>query len=190
LDCEESSDDDAAKTQLHVNEGWHRDAHYVPPQAGARIISIKAQPSALQAVIKAAIREVTGDALFETAYPSAVTVMDYYCDLLKRSAGSLNHLKLRVRFEKDRKFAEVISRVVRFSLVILSRHLILVQLAVRLSNIRCTLKKTAASEVKGFYHLIPGDACKERVKHLISTTEYIYVRSDVSRSDSREVSRR
>jgi hypothetical protein len=188
LDCEELSDDDVADTLPDVNRGWHLDAHHVPPQAGTRVISIKAQPSSLQAVIKAAIREVTGDALFVTAYPSAVTVTDYYCDILKKCAENLNNPNLRDRFEKDRKFAEIISRVVGFSLSIMSQHLICLQLAVRLSNLRCTLKKAAASEVKGFYQLIPGDDCKERVKHLIETTEYIYLRNSISHSGSHEVS--
>jgi hypothetical protein len=105
-----------------VNKGWHVEAHYVPPQGGARIISIKAQPSLLQAVIKASIREVTGDALFVTAYPSAVTTTDYFCDLLKKAAGNLDLNVLCERFRKDRRFAEVISRVVSFSLIILSNN--------------------------------------------------------------------
>jgi hypothetical protein len=105
------SDDDMA--DLHnINKGWHADAHYVPPQAGARIISIKAQPSMLQAVIKAAIREVTGDVMFITAYPSTVTIAEYYGNILKKSAENLNFNALRDRFVKDPKFAEVISRVV------------------------------------------------------------------------------
>lgn len=58
--------------------------------------------------------------------------------------------------------------------------LIYLQLAVRLSHVRCTLKRTAALEVKGFYNLIPGDACKDHVRKLITTTEYIYRRSEVS----------
>jgi hypothetical protein len=110
------SDDDNPHSHYHdVNNSWNLDAHYVPPQAGARIISIKAQPPSLQAIIKAAIREITGDALFITAYPSAVTITDYYCDVLKCCAENLHLDALCDRFEKDRKFAEVVSRVVRFS---------------------------------------------------------------------------
>lgn len=107
------SNDDVANPS-RVNNGWHVNSHYIPPQAGARIISIKVQPSPLQSVIKAAIREVTGDALFVTAYPSAVTISDHYIDILKRSAGNLNLGALQERFEQDRKFGDVISRVVRF----------------------------------------------------------------------------
>ena len=126
MEGEESSSDDAADPSLDphyhiVNKGWHVDAHYVPPQAGARIISIKAQPSTLQTVIKASIREVTSDALFVTAFPSAVSTVDYYRDILKEAAGNLDLDALSDRFKKDRKFAEVISRVVRFPLIILSQ---------------------------------------------------------------------
>ena len=106
------SDDDDAVNLHNINKGWHADAHYIPPQGGARIISIKAQPLMLQAIIKAAIREVTGDAMFITAYPSAVTIADYYSDILKRSAENLNFNALCDRFAEDNKFAEVISRVV------------------------------------------------------------------------------
>jgi hypothetical protein len=59
-------------------------------------------------------------------------------------------------------------------------YFICLQLGVRLSHLRCILKRTAAFEVKGFYNLIPGDACKDRVRKLITTTEYIYRRSEVS----------
>ena len=58
----------------------------------------------------------------------------------------------------------------------------------RLSTLRGSVKKIAASEVKGFYHLIPGDACKDRVKDLITKTEYIYSRC-TSVSPSRATSR-
>jgi hypothetical protein len=98
-----------------INKGWKLDAHYVPPQVGARIISIKAQPPLLQTVIRAAIREVTGDALFVTSYPSAATVVDYYHGILKKSAENPNLSLLHDRFQRDPKFAAVVSRVVRFS---------------------------------------------------------------------------
>lgn len=53
------------------------------------------------------------------------------------------------------------------------------QLAVRLSNLRCGFKKVAAAEVKGFYLLIGGDACRERIKSLTTSMEYIYPKSQV-----------
>lgn len=122
MDHEELSSDDAAITSP-VNKGWHLEAQYNPPKGGARIISIKAQPTSLQAVIKAAIREVVGDALFVTAYPNAVTATNYYCDVLKKRAEKLHNVKLHDRFEKDHQFAVVISRLVIFFRVIMSQRL-------------------------------------------------------------------
>jgi len=76
------------------------------------MISIKAQSPALQAVLKAAIREITGNALFITAYPSVVTIADYLCNTLKTAATNLNFSTIRDCFEDDHKFAETMSRVV------------------------------------------------------------------------------
>ncbi|KAH9992946.1 hypothetical protein BJV77DRAFT_962129 [Russula vinacea] len=85
LEGEELSDNDDSLSH-DINEDWDHNTRYVPPHAGARMISIKAQPPSLQLVIKVAFREVTGDALFVTAYPSAATIADYYHDILKKSA--------------------------------------------------------------------------------------------------------
>jgi len=113
LESEALSDDDTSiPCGCNVNKGWERGAHFVPPQLGAHIISIRLQSPALQMVIKAAIREITGDALFSTAYPSAITVADYFCDTLRATANNLNVSVLGHRFGKDRRFAETISRVV------------------------------------------------------------------------------
>ena len=109
---EELYDGDVPETH-DVNKGWPLVAHFVPPLSGARTISIKAQPSPLQAVIKLAIREVTGDALFVTAYPSPVTIAGYYRGLLSKSASDLNLAALQDRLMNDHKFAEDISRIVR-----------------------------------------------------------------------------
>jgi hypothetical protein len=119
LKLEASSDDETVDVH-QANKGWRADAHYIPPQSGARIISIKVQPPSLQAVLKASIREVTGDALFVTAYPNALTITDYYCDILKRSAENLRFEMLHDRFKSDPKFSEVVSRVVSFTSFILS----------------------------------------------------------------------
>ena len=107
-----------------VNKGWDREAHFVPPQSGACIISIKAQSPALQAIVKAAIHEVTGDALFSTAYPSAVTVVDYFCDTLRTATENLNFSALCHRFREDHKFVEIISRIVSHPMLILMLFLI------------------------------------------------------------------
>ena len=113
LESEALSDDNTSIPRgRDVNKGWERGAHFVPPQSGARIISIRLQSPALQMVIKAAIREITGDALFSTAYPSAITVADYFRDTLRATADNLNVSVLGYRFGKDCRFVETISRVV------------------------------------------------------------------------------
>ena len=50
-----------------------------------------------------------------------MSTVDYYRDILKEAAGNLDLDALSDRFKKDRKFAEVISRVMRFPLIILSQ---------------------------------------------------------------------
>ena len=120
MEGKELSDDDDSLSH-DINEDWDHNARYVPPHAGARMISIKAQPPSLQLVIKVAIREVTGDALFVMAYPSAATIANYYHDILKKSAENPNLNILCDRFEKDHQFVAVVSRVVRFSWFILSQ---------------------------------------------------------------------
>ena len=107
-----SNDDSSIHRGRNVNKGWDHGAHFVPPQSGARIISIKAQSPALQAIIKAAIREITGDALFSTAYPSVITVVNHFCNTLRTATNNLNFPTLGHRFQNDRRFAETISRVV------------------------------------------------------------------------------
>ena len=67
LESEESSDNNASTPHGHnVNQGWDNEAHLIWPQPGACIISIRVQSPALQAVIKAAVCEVTGDAVTAT----------------------------------------------------------------------------------------------------------------------------
>jgi hypothetical protein len=120
VESEESSDDNTSTHNDHnVNKGWDSSAHIVTPRAGARLISIKAQSPALQTIVKAAIREITGDALFSTAYPSAVTIVKYYCDILGSTAMTLNFLSIYQRFKDDDKFAETVSRVVRYPVLVL-----------------------------------------------------------------------
>jgi len=107
-----SDDNTSIPCGRNVNKGWEHGAHFVPPQSGAHIISIRLQSLALQMVIKAAIREITGDALFSMAYPSAITVADYFHDILRATADNLNVSVLGRRFGKDRRFAETISHIV------------------------------------------------------------------------------
>lgn len=94
------------------------------PAPGARMISIRAQAPEIQTVIKAAIRKITGDALFLTAYPSAITLAAYLRDTLATTAKDLKLSSLSLRFQGDHKFGESISRVVCHPSLILSLCLI------------------------------------------------------------------
>ena len=129
LKGEESSNDDTSLAAPHVhniNKGWDSEVHLVPPKLGSRSISIKAQHPTLQVVIKAAICEVTSDALFITAFPSAITTTKYFCDTLSTCTKALNFPVLHHRFEEDPKFTEVISRIVRHPMLVLLPYLIVI----------------------------------------------------------------
>ena len=102
---EKADDEDA-------NKGWHQ-ATYVPPQSG-RLISIKAQPSELQRIIRAAIRRVTGDIIFENAYVSSDEIISYNQQTLSTVATELEENKYVARFQKDHNFGVVVGRVVCF----------------------------------------------------------------------------
>lgn len=129
LKTEESSNDDTspAAPYVHdVNKGWDIEAHVVPPEMGSRGISVKAQHSTLQMVIKAAIRQAIGDALFVTAFPSAITTASHFRDTLSTSAKNLRFPILRRRFDEDPKFTEVIARVVSRPMLVLLLYLSLI----------------------------------------------------------------
>ena len=86
--------------------------YYVPAQAGARLISLKAQPLELRTVIKAAICEVTGDAMFESTYPSSHMLNKYYRNVLKQSATQLGFSSLSNLHERYQESADVIAQLV------------------------------------------------------------------------------
>ena len=69
------------------NKGWYR-APYIPPQSG-RLISIMAQPINLQIIIRAAIRRVMGDIIFENTYVSNDEVIAYNQKTLSTVAKEL-----------------------------------------------------------------------------------------------------
>jgi len=119
-----SNDDISIPCGHNINKGWEHRAHFVPLQLGAHVISISLQSPALQTVIKAAIYEITGNALFSTAYPSAIIVADYFCDTLRAIADNLNISVLGHHFGKDCRFVETISCIVSPPMSILLLFLI------------------------------------------------------------------
>jgi hypothetical protein len=62
--------------------------------------------------LKAAINATTGDALFETAYPSIATITAYHKQLLTKCAQDLDYPAIAHRVEKDDHFVEVVGRIV------------------------------------------------------------------------------
>jgi len=58
------------------------------------------------------------------AYPSAITVADYFCDTLRATADNLNISVLGCHFEKDNRFVETISCIVSPPMSILLLFLI------------------------------------------------------------------
>lgn len=96
-----------------VNKGWPSACHYVPADSGHALIKLRIQPSGLRMIIRAGIRKVTGDAIFETAYHAVDKLTHYLRLVLWRSARSLNLLAYAKRFEQDSEFGKAIGRVVR-----------------------------------------------------------------------------
>jgi hypothetical protein len=113
LDIEPSTDEQVI---MDSNKGWHR-AVYIPPQPG-RLISIMAQPVNLQIIIRAAIRRVMGDIIFENTYVSSDEVIAYNQKTLSTVAKELEKEQYAIRFAKDSSFAVVVGRVVCFFSII------------------------------------------------------------------------
>ena len=86
---------------------------YVPSQPG-RLISIMAQPVDLQRIIRAAIRRVMGDIIFQNTYVSSDEVIPYNQKTLFTVAKELKEEQYAQRFAKDHGFALVVGRVVCF----------------------------------------------------------------------------
>lgn len=101
-----------------VNATWPVEAHYTPIAPGGRTFSVLAQPEPLKKTLRAAIRWVTGDALFVTAYPAINTSEnhDYHCQVLHKSAQRLGYSELSRRLRTDNHLVRVCIPVVRDSL--------------------------------------------------------------------------
>lgn len=109
-------DDEADEGQNEVedvdpNTNWGS-ARYVPAAPGARLISIRMQSSALRQIIRAAIRQVIGDAIFDNAYPAAKGELTYYRKTLRSCARKLKHEDYAERFKTDHHFGVIVARLV------------------------------------------------------------------------------
>lgn len=77
-----------------------------------RMIRISEQPQLLQRIVKAAIRKVIGDAVFDTAYHSVDEQVKYNRKVLRSCARKLGANAYAHRFRVDHHFGVVIGRVV------------------------------------------------------------------------------
>jgi hypothetical protein len=104
-----SSDEEVIKNR---NKGWYR-ALYIPAQTG-HLISIMAQPTKLQRIIRAAIRRVMGNIIFKNTYIPSDKVIAYNQKMLSTVAKDFKEELYAQRFVKDHSFAVVVGRVVCF----------------------------------------------------------------------------
>ncbi|KAI0690833.1 hypothetical protein BC835DRAFT_1433959 [Cytidiella melzeri] len=139
------------------NYGWPVAAHYVAPPPSLPV-SLKVQPSLLQQIIRTAIRSATGDYLFKTAYPSDKNHWKGLRTILRRCATRLELNEYAERFEKDVAFGEDIAQI----------------LVARFANRRGDVKSNASTCAAGYYSLLPGEECKDRVKDLTKSYTYIF----------------
>jgi hypothetical protein len=74
------------------------------------MIKLRIQPSGLRMIIRAGIRKVTGNAIFETAYCAVDSLTQYFHKVLWQSARSLNLLAYAKRFDQDTSLERLLVR--------------------------------------------------------------------------------
>ncbi|KAH9024529.1 hypothetical protein EDB84DRAFT_1273891, partial [Lactarius hengduanensis] len=122
------------------------------------LVQLRIQPLDLRAIMRVAIKRVKGDAIFDTAYHAINSTTAYHRYTLYKSAKSLHHSAFANRFFWDHEIGKAFGRV----------------LSGRVSTYRGQLKRTAAGKVEGFYQLLEGPECVERVRGLIRGSIYVY----------------
>ena len=98
-----------------VNSNWPSEAHYSPILPNACMLSVTAQPLPMMKTLKAAIRVVSGDVMFDSAYPAvdSITYGAYHCDVLFDCATKLGYKKLADRFKDDDELLKISAAIVR-----------------------------------------------------------------------------
>lgn len=101
-----------------VNAGWSAEAHYTPVATNSRNMSIRDQPGPMKKMLRGAVHQVTGDVLFNTAYPAVDTAEheNYHRDVLLKSAQRLKFHELVKRIKSDEELVKLSARVVMFIL--------------------------------------------------------------------------
>ncbi|KAJ8496667.1 hypothetical protein ONZ45_g12367 [Pleurotus djamor] len=131
------------------------------PWAMSRTLSLKHQPTAFRETLQAAIRFVTGDLAFDTAYPdtSVERHVKYHRQALIKCATNLGYTHLTQRFQKDTELVKLAATV----------------LSSRFSKARTDCKEVTDAQIEGFYlGTTPPDQVKERLAFLINDMNYIY----------------
>lgn len=176
-----AADDSSEEEDEHdVNQDWHKEAHYQPFMYPARILGVKDQPTPLRVTIKAAIRRVIGDLVFESAFPNVDidNFNNYHRHVLVECAQKLRYEHLAERFEQDDKLLRFTASVVSllyadFRCLHLTK--LFPQLAGRSSRIRTQCKDITDSKIEGFYISATSSSdATERVAFLINDMNYIY----------------
>ncbi|KAH9016274.1 hypothetical protein EDB85DRAFT_1862189, partial [Lactarius pseudohatsudake] len=122
------------------------------------IVQLRIQPPDLRAIMRLAIKKALGDAVFDTAYLAVKSSVAYHRKILYQSAKSLHLSLFAKRFNLDHEIGKAFGRV----------------LGGRVSAFRGRLKRITASKVEGFYQLLEGPECVEKIRVLIQGSTYIY----------------
>ncbi|KAG6836265.1 hypothetical protein H0H93_009625 [Arthromyces matolae] len=150
-------------TKPHNEDGgmiYSIDAQYTPPDAGSAL-RLSDQPANAKAMIKAAIRQVSGDCLFEDGYPSVDQMQAYHTKVLVGACDALgsDFELLGYRVSRDRAMVGHISRV----------------LSSRVSLIRSAIKKIAQNKIETCFQLGSDImANQNKIRTLREKGSYIY----------------
>ncbi|KAF9492150.1 hypothetical protein BDN71DRAFT_1433455 [Pleurotus eryngii] len=126
---------------------WHPMMKMIPIISPAHILGVKNQLTPMRAVIKAAIKQVTSDIIFATAYPAVdiTSFTTYHCHALVEGARSLGYNHLVKRFKKDSELLKLTAAVVdhscQFHYTVNSQTL----------HIHTHFKEMTDSKIEGFY---------------------------------------
>ncbi|KAF8814198.1 hypothetical protein BYT27DRAFT_7266604 [Phlegmacium glaucopus] len=158
---DESSNNGGNHKYQDVNLRWPDEAHYTPVLPKARNLSIREQPLPMRRIICAAFTLVTGNSLFNSAYPSAekVEFETYHRDVFIKCAKCLKYFKIVKHLQCDDELVKLCACVIN----------------ARISNLHTQCKKVTDGKVEGFYQLLAGEEAIKRVKALTDEDQdYIY----------------
>ena len=104
----------------------HPKASYTPPRPGSRDISINNQPEDTKTLLRYAIHEAVGDAIFTNAFPPPLPSSTYTLVTTTKCAYTLGLNYLAHRVKHDKTFCSYVARLVchlsLFSFYIMGMH--------------------------------------------------------------------